>query len=502
MLAASGSSHNAFDVESQSVCLNEMARQSGLPRKIVGFLCLAGLASLAFTVDGIFKHGSVAVQPRRLAESSSNSPPASMPTLTPCRDAVLGEECYHAVELAMDYGIEHHPSWYVGLNSSSTFQDIQAYLHQKGYGQCEMPCPLTSAPTPSPTPKPTPAPTVPCHDAAPGEECYHAVELAIAHGIEHYPSWYAGLNSSSTFHDVQAHLFEKGYASCEMPCQTPMVSPAPEPSPSLTAEPTPAPKDAATPTSSVAPTYAPTFHPTQSPTPAPTVAPTVTPTAVPTPALTNAATMAPTSSPTPSPTLAPTVAPSATPTSAPTPACHDAVAGEECYRAIDWAMKQGISQHPSWYPGLTSSSSFHDFQVHLHEHGHSHCEMPCPVTAAPTQMPTPSPPTVSPTPSPTVSPTVEPECHTAVKGEKCYQDVQWAMQYGINEHPSWYPGLSRNSRFEEFQQHFHEKGLGDCQKPCPHECLCIFDIDRTLTGKQSDEQCPANEQFHNVWDNA
>lgn len=76
------------------------------------------------------------------------------------------------------------------------------------------------------------------------------------------------------------------------------------------------------------------------------------------------------------------------------------------------------------------------------------------------------------------------------------------MQHGINEHPSWYPGLSRNSRFEEFQQHFHEKGLGDCQKPCPHECLCIFDIDRTLTGKQSDEQCPANEQFHNVWDNA
>merc|ERR1712113_796917 len=77
------------------------------------------------------------------------------------------------------------------------------------------------------------------------------------------------------------------------------------------------------------------------------------------------------------------------------------------------------------------------------------------------------------------------------------------MKTGILQHPEWYPGLSQSSRFEEFQAFFHESGNTACPKPCPHQCLCIFDIDRTLTGAQGrKEMCPANKPFPGVWDNA
>merc|ERR1712048_530628 len=50
-----------------------------------------------------------------------------------------------------------------------------------------------------------------------------------------------------------------------------------------------------------------------------------------------------------------------------------------------------------------------------------------------------------PLPSPTPAPTSVGACHTAVPGEKCYRDVDWAMNAGIHQHPGWYPGLSHGS---------------------------------------------------------
>ena len=41
----------------------------------------------------------------------------------------------------------------------------------------------------------------------------------------------------------------------------------------------------------------------------------------------------------------------------------DAHPGESCYSAVRWAMRDGIREHPNWYPGLSSTSSFADFQA-------------------------------------------------------------------------------------------------------------------------------------------
>jgi len=60
-------------------------------------------------------------------------------------------------------------------------------------------------------------------------------------------------------------------------------------------------------------------------------------------------------------------------------------------------------------------------------------------------------------------------CHTAARGEACYSAVTWAKDIGIASNPSWYPGLSSSSRFEEFQEFLHatKANSGVCaSRPC------------------------------------
>lgn len=61
-----------------------------------------------------------------------------------------------------------------------------------------------------------------------------------------------------------------------------------------------------------------------------------------------------------------------------------------------------------------------------------------------------------------------PTCYTALPGEPCHTAVTWAMQHGIIQHPEWYPGLTRYSRFEHFQELLHNIKLNDgvCFVPC------------------------------------
>eukprot|EP00122_Pirum_gemmata_P017489 Pgem_evm1s16377 len=47
-----------------------------------------------------------------------------------------------------------------------------------------------------------------------------------------------------------------------------------------------------------------------------------------------------------------------------------------CYPDIDWAYKTGLTQHPTWYPGLNARSSKKDIQRHFHSKDGS-CPMPC-----------------------------------------------------------------------------------------------------------------------------
>merc|ERR1712066_429778 len=96
------------------------------------------------------------------------------------------------------------------------------------------------------------------------------------------------------------------------------------------------------------------------------------------------------------------------------------------------------------------------FQSRLHSIGHGNCSRPCEATAS-----APSTSNTSNTEAPSE------ECGTALPGEACYGHVEWAMQDGITLHPEWYPDLTRNSTFEEFQAHLHSINYGCCPEPCP-----------------------------------
>lgn len=97
-----------------------------------------------------------------------------------------------------------------------------------------------------------------------------------------------------------------------------------------------------------------------------------------------------------------------------------------------------------------------------------------------------------------------PQCQTAMKGDKCFKDVIWAMTVGIHEHPDWYqPDLTEQSSFGEFQAWLHAKNQAGCAKPCGEPCLCLFDVDRTLTaGQNYTAVCPGTAAVPGVADSA
>mmetsp|Transcript_127358 Transcript_127358/g.254418 ORF Transcript_127358/g.254418 Transcript_127358/m.254418 type:complete len:657 (-) Transcript_127358:55-2025(-) len=63
--------------------------------------------------------------------------------------------------------------------------------------------------------------------------------------------------------------------------------------------------------------------------------------------------------------------------------CQTALHGSECYQRVQWVMREGIIQHPDWYPDLTRTSSFEYVQAALHRKGECHCEDPCPAPVDP-----------------------------------------------------------------------------------------------------------------------
>ncbi|CAE7304487.1 unnamed protein product [Symbiodinium pilosum] len=96
--------------------------------------------------------------------------------------------------------------------------------------------------------------------------------------------------------------------------------------------------------------------------------------------------------------------------------CKDATIGSHCYSSVVWAMEHGLKLHPTWYPGLTSESTFAEFQGRVHLVTPDVCPVPCTAHAG---------------------------CHDAVEGESCYSAVKWAMKSGIKRHPKWSFGCSK-----------------------------------------------------------
>jgi len=57
-----------------------------------------------------------------------------------CHTALPSEECYTGVVWAMEHGIHMHPEWYTGLTADSSFVDFQEYLHNTRQSRCPYPC--------------------------------------------------------------------------------------------------------------------------------------------------------------------------------------------------------------------------------------------------------------------------------------------------------------------------------------------------------------------------
>eukprot|EP00933_Yihiella_yeosuensis_P018722 TRINITY_DN15280_c0_g3_i1.p1 TRINITY_DN15280_c0_g3~~TRINITY_DN15280_c0_g3_i1.p1 ORF type:complete len:591 (+),score=102.90 TRINITY_DN15280_c0_g3_i1:21-1793(+) len=187
--------------------------------------------------------------------------------------------------------------------------------------------------------------------------------------------------------------------------------------------------------------------------------------------------------------------------------CHDSEVDRQpgkCWEAVNWARTIGLRDHRDWYPEyLTSASTFQDFQAWLHSKNLSECPQPCLTTTTTSRTTTTTAETTTTTSSTsgrgtgttstassttatTTTTTTTPSCYTAKAGEACFEDVKWAMQFGIKSNPGWYPSwLTVESTFEKFQQALYEDPTINCTKPCPRKE--IVDI--------TDENVPANEKL-------
>jgi len=150
-----------------------------------------------------------------------------------------------------------------------------------------------------------------------------------------------------------------------------------------------------------------------------------------------------------------------------TETCHTAVEGEPCFADVDWAMKVGITGHPDWYegecPGLKPTSDFEEFQACVYKINMTTCPLPCnPAGFTALQD------LVDQTHKAHTKTDIHEEpCHIAKKGEDCYSSVINAMLQGIDEHPGQFPGLTKESSFEEFQAVLHNNpGTSSCPRPC------------------------------------
>merc|ERR1712238_273337 len=338
---------------------------------------------------------------------------------------------FSAVAWAKQQGIYEHPSWYPGLTHESSFEIFQASFHSSGHGNCPEPCEAKSTSSQEPQV---------CHTAAEGETCFSAVVWAKQQGIYEQASWYPGLSADSTFEAFQAYLHSINHGSCPEPCEATLVLME-----SVGLQAMAHSEEQAC--HSAVPgeecfghvTWAmqqgiyehPSWYP----------------------GLTNESSFEIFQAKVHSDGLGNCPQPcEADSTSSQEPqACHTAEEGETCFSAVVWAKQQGIYEHPSWYPGLSADSTFEAFQAYLHSINHGSCPEPCEATLV----------LMESVGLQAMAHSEEQACHSAVPGEECFGHVTWAMQQGIYEHPSWYPGLTNESSFEIFQAKVHSDGLGN-----------------------------------------
>lgn len=186
-----------------------------------------------------------------------------------------------------------------------------------------------------------------------------------------------------------------------------------------------------------------------------------------------------------------------------------------CLRAIDWAMRHGIFEHPENYGELKPGASFASFQEHFHKEGVAGCTAPCLISrqpgapralvtsdgseailaphvnsavaaAAPARVAVRQPASQGRAAAiagraaaraatlgrvaPSRGALEVNGCRDAQMGDPCFRAVKWAMQVGIHAHPEWYhsTGLTATSDFAGGQYALYLLGQGGCHRPCGH----------------------------------
>jgi len=355
-----------------------------------------------------------------------------------CHTALGGEDCYNHVKYTMKQ-IPHHPDWYVGLSKESTFGEVQRYLSNQhdgdGHRVCPKPCGLQRAAVKKGS-------NATCKTAEEGSACYNAVVWVHTKGYKDHPEWFKGITGKTSSQDIQNYLSKHKGSHCEhpaCPCHTAVSGEPCYVHVAFTMKEIPK-------------------HPDWYP------------------GLTEKS------------TIKEVQAYMAEETTAegqhvcPRPChlveeklkdednstCHTAIPGEACYDQMLYAMKE-VSVKPEWYDGLTKDSDPDEFQALLHKAKKDtegkQCPLPCNKTAVKH-----------------MAEKVLGDCHTAVEGEPCYEDVI-GVHRSLKKHPDDYPGLTEKSTFEEVQ--IHLSSLKD--STCDHKpCICKTAVEGDKCSKSID----------------
>ncbi|CAK0818801.1 unnamed protein product [Prorocentrum cordatum] len=152
--------------------------------------------------------------------------------------------------------------------------------------------------------------------------------------------------------------------------------------------------------------------------------------------------------------------------------CQDAQPGSMCYHAASWLQAEGLAKYPDWYPSLSADSTRQEVQAVLHTLGKADCPSPCISRVAKrlAQSLDERALEVDGTGRQVFSEAYElsepTSCGDVVEGDWCSLSIQWLKNIGLESHPDWYPGLTRQSSIHDFQTVLHNSGKVGCKLPC------------------------------------
>jgi len=130
--------------------------------------------------------------------------------------------------------------------------------------------------------------------------------------------------------------------------------------------------------------------------------------------------------------------------------CKQAEEGTDCYKSVTWLRQEGLSDHPEWYQGYSSESTFGEVQDMLYGLGKANCPKPC----------------LGPGPIALFKSGPKFDCRDAIKGDACYASVSFLKEVGLELHPDWFPELRADSSTSSIQAELHRRGKADCPLPC------------------------------------